>query len=92
MDFAVYYDGITNEKIPTEPNKMMKYYRESSHYTVALGNIVLNRLIGKSKYQDFGVELNLDNIDQHLEKLKRDRIIFINIETYRKQVFGKIKN
>ena len=91
MDFAVYYDGITNEKIPTTPNKKMKYYRESSHYTVTLGNIVLDRLIGKSKYQNFGVELNLNNVDQHLKKLKEDRVKFINIQKHQKEVFGKVK-
>ena len=91
MDFAIYYNGITNEKIPTKPNKKMKYYRESSYYTVTLGNIVLDRLIGKSEYKDFGVELNLDNIYQHLNKLKEDRLKFVNIQEYQKEVFGKLK-
>ncbi len=92
VDFAVYHP-LTSEKIPTKPGIKMKYYRESSHYTQTLGNIVLDRLMGKAQqYKDFGVQLTLDNIDKHLQKLKEDRTKYINIKEYRKQVFKDEKS
>ena len=86
VDFAVYHE-ITNEKIPTD-NAKMKYYFESSHYTPELGNIVLDRLMGKSEYKDFGVEITSKNIDAHIEKQKSLRSKFINTQEYRREVFG----
>lgn len=65
MDFSVYHP-FTAEKVPTDKNTKMKYYWESSHYKNELGLIVLDRLVGDSKYEDFGMELNLDNIDTYL--------------------------
>ena len=86
VDFAVYHE-ITNEKIPIDGDKM-KYYFESSHYTPELGNIVLDRLMGKSEYKDFGVEITSKNIDAHIEKQKSLRRKFINTQEYRREVFG----
>ena len=84
MDFSVYYDGLTNESIPTSPNVKMKYYRESSHYNVDMGNIVLDRLIDKSIYKDFGIGLNIDNIDKHLKQQKINRHEFIDTKEYKR--------
>ncbi|WP_462189768.1 hypothetical protein [Campylobacter concisus] len=86
VDFAVYHE-ITNEKIPTDGAKM-KFYFESSHYTPKLGNIVLDRLMNKSSYKDFGVEITSKNIDAHIEKQKSLRSKFINTQEYRQEVFG----
>ena len=86
VDFAVYHE-ITNEKIPTDGTKM-KFYFESSHYTPKLGNIVLDRLMNKSSYKDFGVEITSKNIDAHIEKQKSLRSKFINTQEYRQEVFG----
>ena len=91
MDFSVYYNGLTNEKIPKHQNIAMKYYRESSHYTSKLGIIVLNRLVGDGEFKDFGVELNLQNIDEHLKQQEINRHKFIDVEKYQIKVFGKIK-
>ena len=87
VDFAVYHE-ITNEKIPTDDTKM-KYYLESSHYTPELGNIVLDRLMDKSDYKDFGVEITSKNIDAHIEKQKSLRAKFIDTREYRREVFGE---
>ena len=86
VDFAIYHN-ITSEKIPTDDTKM-KYYFESSHYTHDLGNIVLDRLINKSEYKDFGVEITSKNIDAHIENQKILRNKFINTQEYRSEVFG----
>lgn len=90
MDFSVYHK-LTSEKIPKKKNTQMKYYWESNHYKNELGLIVLNRLIKKSKYKNFGIELSLDNIDKHLEEQKINRHKFIDIDKYQLEVFGKIK-
>lgn len=90
MDFSVYHK-LTAEKVPTNKNTKMKYHWESSHYKNELGQIVLNRLVGDSKFKDFGVELNLENIDEHLEQQKIKRHKFIDVEKHQIEVFGKIK-
>jgi hypothetical protein len=65
----------------------MKYHWEASHYKKELGDIVLERLLNISPYKDFGVELNSENIDSHIQKLRDDRVKFIDTEAYRKEVF-----
>ena len=66
----------------------MKWHWEASQYKHELGLIVLNRLIGLSEYQDFGVVLNSTNIKKHLENQKKQRAIFIDSEKYKKEVFA----
>lgn len=90
MDFSVYHP-LTAEKVPTDKNAQMKYHWESSHYKNELGSIVLDRLVGDSNYKDFGVELNLSNIDSHLEQQKIKRKEYIDIKKYQIEVFGVIK-
>jgi hypothetical protein len=65
----------------------MKYHWEASHYKKELGDIVLDRLLNISPYKDFGVELNIQNIDNHIQNLREDRVKFIDTEAYRKEVF-----
>ena len=90
MDFAVYHK-FTSEVVPKNPDERMKFHFEGSHYTNKLGLIVLDRLIDKSLYTDFGVVINSSNIDAHLENLRNDRIKFINTKEYRKEVFNEDK-
>ncbi len=75
FDFSVYHNFTTEI---FSPNKEMKYFWDSSHYKNELGLIVLDRLIDKSPFKDFGVELNILNIDNHLENLKKDRLKFLD--------------
>lgn len=82
MDFSVYH-FLTSEIVPINKNIQMKYYWEGSHYKNELGLIVLDRLTGNDKYKDFGVQLNIKNIDEYLEQQKIDRYKFINTEKYR---------
>lgn len=86
VDFSVYHE-LTAEQIPKDNEQIMKYHWESSHYKKELGNIVLDRLLGISSYKDFGTEINIQNIDEHIIKLKEDRTKFIDTEYYRKQLF-----
>ncbi len=79
-DFSGYY-GLTSEAVPDKSDKKtkIKYYYESSHYTPALGDIVLDRMFdgnfsGGENYPDFGVKLTSKNIEAHLFKLRIDRV------------------
>ncbi|PRM94729.1 hypothetical protein [Aliarcobacter cryaerophilus] len=87
IDFSVYHE-LTAETVPTDAKEKMKYHWEASHYKKELGDIVLDRLLDISPYEDFGVELNSQNIDNHIQKLRDDRVKFINTEAYRKEVFS----
>ena len=91
MDFSVYHK-LTAEKVPTEKNTKMKYHWESSHYKNELGLIVLDILVGDSKFKDFGVKLNLENIDEHLKQQEIKRHKYIDIEKYQIEIFGKTKS
>ena len=86
MDFSVYHE-LTAETVPTNPKEKMKYHWEASHYKKELGDIVLDRLLDISPYKNFGVELNSENIDNHIQNLREDRVEFIDTEAYRKEVF-----
>ena len=86
MDFSVYHP-LTAEEVPKDPKIQMKWHWEGSHYKHELGLIVLDRLVGKNQYKDFGVKVNSLNIDMHLKNLKKDRHIFIDIKKYREEVF-----
>jgi hypothetical protein len=90
MDFSVYHK-LTAEKVPTNKDTKMQYHWESSHYKNELGLIVLDRLVGDSEFNNFGVELNLDNIDEHLKQQEINRHNFIDVEKYQIEVFGKLK-
>ncbi len=87
MDFSVYHE-LTAETVPTNPKEKMKYHWEASHYKKELGDIVLDRLLDISPYKDFGVELNIQNIDNHIQNLREDRVKFIDTKAYRKEVFN----
>jgi hypothetical protein len=88
MDFSVYH-YFTSEMVPSKPEIAMQYYWESSHYKKELGDIVLDRLLDISPYKDFGIELNSQNIDNHIQKLRDDREKYIDIKKYRQEVFGE---
>ncbi|MCT7469237.1 hypothetical protein N5T60_11125 [Aliarcobacter cryaerophilus] len=88
VDFAV-YNEYTSEKIPTEENQSMVYHYEGSHYKPKLGEMLLKSLSSGDYHNNFGVELNNNNIDSHMQKLREDRNKFINTKEYRKEVFGE---
>jgi len=91
VDFAI-YNKFTSEKIPTIPNKKMKYYRDPSHFNMFYGNMVLDWLNSKSSYKNLGVELTVNNIDKHLDSLKKSRLQYIDPKKYQKEVFGRFNH
>lgn len=87
MDFSVYHE-FTTEIIPTNSKEKMKYYWESSHYKNELGRVVLDRLADISDNKDFGIELNSQNINEHIQNLRNSRNKFIDTKAYREEVFN----
>ena len=67
-DFAV-IDAITAEEVPApgDSQTRMRWYRESSHFTKALGDRVLERVLtGSGAQESFGRLLTPKNIEAHL--------------------------
>lgn len=73
------YNSFTTEKIPPAGSKeKMKWYWESSHYKNELGDIILDTMFNnhsknKDAPKDFGVVINSDNIESHLEKIRTEQ-------------------
>lgn len=83
-DFSGYND-YSMEPIPDpKTNISMQWYSEFSHYRKALGDLVLQVMFSAPKLSlnipsDFGVEINKDNIEIHLAKIRADRDKYLQI-------------
>jgi hypothetical protein len=76
-DFSGYND-VTMESVPAagDAETRMRWYRESSHFTRATGNLVLDRILGAPAVQDpkgFGIRLDRDNVEQVLAAAREGR-------------------
>lgn len=70
------YNSITTEPI----DKYMNNFMDESHYTPEIGELVLQRIYGYQTEEipeDFGILLTPENIEKHLEQIKRDRTLWI---------------
>ncbi|MGD8938551.1 MAG: hypothetical protein PVJ72_04175 [Gammaproteobacteria bacterium] len=72
------YNTVTMETVPGlgDTKTVMHWYWESSHYTAAVGDLILKRMYNidsKDVPADFGIRLNSANIEQHLLDLRRSR-------------------
>ena len=73
------YTGYVGETVPPagDTTTRMKWYLEASHFTPALGEEVLNRLLASGAEQygpsDFGVRLTTNNLAAHLSRIRADR-------------------
>ncbi len=72
------FKGPVAEPVPSPGDRTtrMKWYIETSHFTPALGALVLNRLFnlpGQSDDDSFGTPLTPANIEDHLTQLRDDR-------------------
>lgn len=78
-DFSGYH-SISTETVPAlgDTTTMMRWYFDSSHYTPAAGDLVLDRIFNyhapdRTVPDDFGVLLTSQNIDTHLARIRTDR-------------------
>lgn len=69
------YAGRLGEALPSVGSEAhMKWFREASHFTPALGHELAARVVGLPEADPkFGVRLSLDGIDAHLAQLRADR-------------------
>jgi hypothetical protein len=71
------YNRITTETIPILPRQKMQWYWESSHFKKELGNLVLDKLFNYQSQRtvptDFGILINSQNIEAHLQKLREQQ-------------------
>lgn len=74
------YNSYTTETVPAagDLRTKMRWYFESSHYTRALGDLLLDRIFehdepGREIAADFGVRLDPSTIEAHLEQVRGDR-------------------
>lgn len=67
------YDDISGERVPApgDTQAEMRWYRDSAHYTPALGSLMIASMMTGSPV--LGKELNDDTLESDLERVRRDR-------------------
>lgn len=63
--------GVNAEEIPPEGPGAMRWWRDGGHYTIELGNLVLERLLAGSGPDGFGVRLEPAALDAELAGQER---------------------
>lgn len=66
------YNSVTTEPISDK----MYNFRDSSHPTIQVGNLILNRILQYEEQNvpsDFGIMINSENIENHLEMIRKER-------------------
>ena len=76
IDFSG-YSIYSTESVPRNADKVMKWYRDSSHFLPPLGDIILDRLFGNlasevSCKEQFGVLISSININEHLQCINKN--------------------
>lgn len=78
LDATGYAGPLAEEIPPTETRGLtMKYFVENSHATPALGELVLNKLVGAGGTNQFGVFLTTTNLEAHLQQERADREAYL---------------
>ncbi len=66
------YNSVTTEKV----SNVMNNYVDNSHYTPAIGDLILNKMFdyqADKVPKDFGILLTKNNIEEHLNKIEVNR-------------------
>ncbi len=77
-DFTGFKGEVAEEVPPSgDQTTRMKWYIDSSHFTPALGQVVLDRMFPQAPLAghatDLGVPLAPANVEEHLERMRGDR-------------------
>ena len=76
------FKGRVAEEVPAagDTTTRMKWYIDSSHFTPALGQLVLDRMLpqgaSSGEISDFGVPLAPANVEEQLERIRADRQVY----------------
>jgi hypothetical protein len=67
------YDDISGEHVPQpgDTQAEMRWYRDSAHYTSALGDLMIASMMDAGPV--VGSELNKDNLQTNIDRVRRDR-------------------
>ncbi len=67
------YDDISGERVPQpgDTQAEMRWYRDSAHYTSALGDLMIASMMDAGPV--LGGELNKDNLQADIDRLRRNR-------------------
>ena len=76
------YNEVTTEEVPVSgDHSLMRWYWEGSHYTEATAALIFEKIFslggGSSEVIDFGAQISVQNIEQHLGKIQDDRLAYI---------------
>ena len=69
------YNSVTSEEIKED----MDNYRDSSHYTKSIGDLIINRIFSYQQEQvpkDFGILLTPQNIELHLAEIRSQQKVW----------------
>jgi len=68
------YDDISGERVPApgDTQAEMRWYRDSTHYTSALGDLMIASMMDAGG-PVLGQELNAGNLEADLQRIRRDR-------------------
>ena len=86
------YNSITTEPFPRlgDTRTQMKWFWESTHYKKETGNLIMDRMFGMENPkrrvpEDFGIKLNLDIMEKHLERIRNKRMEYVG--SHREDLF-----
>jgi|SaaInlStandDraft_5_1057022.scaffolds.fasta_scaffold41485_1 hypothetical protein len=75
------YSNYTTEDLQSVANnkKTLKWFWESSHFKKEVGDIMLDQVLGCKKnnssvYNNFGIKITIENIENHLKNIRRGRL------------------
>lgn len=75
------YNVITTENVPRGGDKSgkMNWYWEGSHYTRETSKLIFDKILSDKEgtYEDFGVKINTENIEEHLANIRRNRKTYL---------------
>ncbi|NEQ36346.1 MAG: hypothetical protein F6K40_08655 [Okeania sp. SIO3I5] len=74
------WDFYGYNSITTEPIDNVKNYWDSSHYSLEVGDLILNRILGYQEETvpaDFGVMITPDNVESELAKMSERRKLWL---------------
>jgi hypothetical protein len=77
------FAGVLGESVPAagDTTTRMRWYFEQSHFTPALGQVVLKRLLSpkppREDLPDFGERLTAENVVAHQARLRRERDAYV---------------
>ncbi len=75
------YNSITTEAVPSAQDKIsrMRWHLDPTHISRNAGDLVQNILLETSgeRYDDFGVKVNRENIDDYIGQTRRARELYV---------------